>query len=181
MGESSTITCDASSPDNRPINLTFVTNGGRLSTNKNQATLDTTDTGAGPISVRATAYDDRQLSATSVTTVNVEVPPSAHPTAQKQSDLDFKPNSAYVDNRSKAILDDVALKLQQDPNSTALLAGAADEKEPARLGTQRAENAKTYLTKSKGIDAQRLKTTGSSLHDRKVEIWTVPPGAAPPQ
>jgi outer membrane protein OmpA-like peptidoglycan-associated protein len=181
MGESSTITCDASSPDNRPINLTFVTNGGRLSANKNQATLDTTDTGAGPIAVRATAYDDRQLSATAVTTVNVEVPASAHPTAQKQSDLDFKPNSAYVDNRSKAILDDVALKLQQDPNSTAVLAGAAEEKEPARLGTQRAENAKTYLTKSKGIDAQRLKTSSSSLHDRKVEIWTVPPGAAPPQ
>jgi len=181
MGESSTITCDASSPDNRPINLTFVTNGGRLSTNKNQATLDTTDTGAGPITVRATAFDDRQLSASAVATVNVEVPPSAHPTAQKLSDLDFKPNSAYVDNRSKAILDDVALKLQQDPNSTALLAGAGEEKEPARLGTQRAENAKTYLTKSKGIDAQRLKTSSSSLHDRKVEIWTVPAGAAPPQ
>jgi outer membrane protein OmpA-like peptidoglycan-associated protein len=181
MGESSTITCDASSPDNRPINLTFVTNGGRLSTNKNQATLDTTDAGAGTIAVRATAYDDRQLSASAVTTVNVEAPPSAHPTAQKLSDLDFKPNSAYVDNRSKAILDDVALKLQQDPNSTAVLAGAAEEKEPARLGTQRAENAKTYLTKSKGIDAQRLKTSSSSLHERKVEIWTVPAGAAPPQ
>jgi outer membrane protein OmpA-like peptidoglycan-associated protein len=180
-GESSTITCDASSPDNRPVNLTFVTNGGRLSTNKNQATLDTTDTGPGPIAVRATAFDDRQLSATAVTTVNVEAPPSAHPTAQKQSDLDFKPNSAYVNNRSKAILDDVALKLQQDPNSTAVLAGAADEKEPARLGTQRAENAKTYLTKSKGIDPQRLKTSSSSLHDRKVEIWTVPQGATPPQ
>src|SRR5262249_17289914 len=84
-GESSTITCDASSPDNRPLNLTFVTNGGRLSTNKNQATLDTTDTGPGPIAVRATAFDDRQLSATAVTTVNVEAPPSAHPTAQKLS------------------------------------------------------------------------------------------------
>ena len=30
-------------------------------------------------------------------------------------ELDFKPNSSYVDNRSKAVLDDVALKLQQDP------------------------------------------------------------------
>lgn len=181
VGESSTITCDASSPDNRPLNLTFVTNGGRLSTNRNQATLDTTDAGAGPIAVRATAFDDRQLSATAVTTVNVEAPTPSVPTAQKLTDLDFKPNSAYVDNRSKAVLDDVALKLQQDPTSTAVLAGAADDKEPARLATQRADNAKTYLTKSKGIDPQRIKTSSSSLHDRKVEIWTVPAGAAPPQ
>jgi outer membrane protein OmpA-like peptidoglycan-associated protein len=180
VGESSTITCDASSPDNRPLNLTFVTNGGRLSTNRNQATLDTTDAGAGPIAVRATAFDDRQLSATTVTTVNVEAAPST-PTAQKLTDLDFKPNSAYVDNRSKAILDDVALKLQQDPTSTAVLAGAAEDKEPARLATQRADNAKTYLTKSKGIDPQRIKTSSSSLHERKVEIWTVPAGATPPQ
>lgn len=181
VGESSTITCDASSPDNRPLNLTFVTNGGRLSTNKNQATLDTTDAGAGPIAVRATAFDDRQLSAAAVTTVNVEAATPATPTAQKLTDLNFKPNSAYVDNRSKAVLDDVALKLQQDPTSTAVLAGAAEDREPARLATQRADNAKTYLTKSKGIDPQRIKTSSSSLHDRKVEIWTVPAGAAPPQ
>src|SRR5262249_48914625 len=59
-GESATISCEAASPDNRPLNITFVANGGKLSSNRNQATLDTTDTGAGPIAVRATAFDDRQ-------------------------------------------------------------------------------------------------------------------------
>jgi len=44
-----------------PINITYVANGGKLSSNRNQATLDTTDTGPGPIAVRATAFDDRQL------------------------------------------------------------------------------------------------------------------------
>ncbi|HEY3767418.1 MAG TPA: hypothetical protein VGN44_01990, partial [Candidatus Angelobacter sp.] len=53
-GESSSITCDAVSADNRPVNITYVANGGKLSSNKNQATLDTADTGPGPISVRAT-------------------------------------------------------------------------------------------------------------------------------
>ena len=181
MGESSTISCDATSADNRPLAITFVANGGKLSSSRNQAHLDTTDAGAGPISVRATAFDDRQLSATAVTTVNVEAPVSAKPMAQKMTDLEFKPMSAYVDNRSKAILDDVALKLQQDPNSNAVLTGAADEKEPSRLATQRAENAKTYLSKSKGIDAARLQTKPSSTPGRIVEIWTVPPGAQPPQ
>lgn len=181
MGESSTISCDATSPDNRPLAITFVANGGRLSSSRNQAHLDTTDAGAGPIAVRATAFDDRQLSATAVTTVNVEAPVSAKPIAQKMTDLEFKPMSAYVDNRSKAILDDVALKLQQDPNSNAVLTGAADEKEPSRLATQRAENAKTYLSKSKGIDAARLQTKPSATPGRIVQIWTVPQGATPPQ
>src|SRR5262249_39137526 len=43
------------------------------------------------------------------------------------------------------------------------------------------ENAKTHSTKSKGIDAQRLKTTNSALHARKAASWTVPAGAAAPQ
>jgi hypothetical protein len=181
MGESSTITCDATSPDNRPLNITFVANGGKLSSSHNQAHLDTTDAGAGPISVRATAFDDRQLSATSVTTVNVEAPISTKPTAQKMTDLEFKPMSAYVDNRSKAVLDDVALKLQQDPNSTAVLSGAAEEKEPSRLANQRAENAKTYLTKSKGIDPARLQTKTGATPGRTVQIWSVPQGATAPE
>jgi outer membrane protein OmpA-like peptidoglycan-associated protein len=180
VGESSVISCEATSPDNRPISITFVTNGGKLSTSRNQATLDTADTGPGPIAVRATAYDDRQLTASATTTVTVEAPPASAPTPQKLSTLDFKPNSAYVNNRSKAILDDVALKLQQDPTSTAVLYGANDDKEPARLATQRAENTKTYLTKSKGIDPQRIQTKPGSQPGRTVEIWTVPAGATAP-
>jgi outer membrane protein OmpA-like peptidoglycan-associated protein len=180
-GERSTITCDATSPDNRPVSITFVSNGGRLSSSHNQATLDTTDAGAGPIAVRATAFDDRQLSASAVTTVNVESATPTTPTAQKFGELDFKPNSAYVDNRSKAILDDVALKMQQDPASTAVFSGTAEEKEPSRLATQRAENAKTYLTKSKGIDAQRIQTKTGAEPSRKVEIVTLPAGAATPK
>src|SRR5580765_7170087 len=84
-GERSSISCDAVSPDNRPVNITYVANGGKLSSNRNQATLDTADTGPGPISVRATAFDDRQLSASTVVTVNVEAPaaPATTPTAQK--------------------------------------------------------------------------------------------------
>ena len=180
VGESSVISCAATSPDNRPISITFVTNGGKLSSSRNQATLDTAESGPGPIAVRATAYDDRQLSASATTTVTVEAPPAAAPIAQKISQLEFKPNGAYVDNRSKAILDDVALKLQQDPTSTAVLYGANDDKEPARLAMQRAENTKTYLVKSKGIDPQRIQTKTGGQPGRTVEVWTVPAGATAP-
>ena len=179
-GESSNITCDAVSADNRPINITYVANGGKLSSNRNQATLDTSDTGPGPIAVRATAFDDRQLSASTVLTVNVEAPAPAAPTAQKLMELEFKPSSGYVDNRSKAVLDDVALKMQQDPSLNAVLSGSADAGEPASMALQRAQNSMTYLTKSKGIDASRIQTKAGTEPGRKVEVWTLPAGAALP-
>lgn len=180
VGETSLITCEATSPDKRPLSIAFVSNGGKLSSSHNQATLDTTDTGAGPISVRATAIDDRQLNATAVTTVNVEAAALPTPTAQKLSDLEFKRNSAYVDNRSKAILDDVALKMQQDPQSTLVLTGSTEELEPPRLAQQRADNAKTYLTKSKGIDPARIQTKGAGPTGRTVEMISLPAGAQMP-
>ena len=180
VGETSSITCEATSPDGRPVSIAFVANGGKLSSNRNQATLETADTSAGPIAVRATAFDDRQLSASAITTVDVEASTPPVPTAQKLTSLDFKPNSAYVDNRSKAILDDVALKLQQDPNSTAVLTGAAQDPEPTRLANQRASNAMTYLTKSKGIDGQRLQVKTGTSSGRVVDIWSLPQGASLP-
>ena len=179
-GESASITCDAVSADNRPVNITYVSNGGKLSSNRNQATLDTSDTGPGPISVRATAFDDRQLSASTAITVNVEAPAAAVPTAQKLMELEFKPNSNYVDNRSKAVLDDVALKMQQDPSLNAVLSGSSDTGEPHTMALQRAQNSMTYLTKSKGIDASRIQTKAGTDPGRKVEVWTLPAGAALP-
>jgi outer membrane protein OmpA-like peptidoglycan-associated protein len=179
-GESASISCEAVSPDNRPVNITYVANGGKLSSNRNQATLDTTDAGPGPIAVRATAFDDRQLSASTVVNVNVEAAAPAAPTAQKLMELDYKPNSGYVDNRSKAVLDDVALKLQQDPNLNVVLSGSADTGEPHSLGLQRAQNAMAYLTKFKGIDPQRIQTKAGTEPGRKVEVWTLPAGAALP-
>lgn len=179
-GESANITCDAVSPDNRPVNITYVANGGKLSSNRNQATLDTADAAPGPIAVRATAFDDRQLSASTSLTVNVEAPAQAAPTAQKLMELEFKPSSGYVDNRSKAVLDDVALKMQQDPNLNAVLAGSADPGEAHGMALQRAQNSMAYLTKSKGIDASRIQTKASTEPGRKVEVWTLPAGAALP-
>jgi len=179
-GESATINCDAVSPDNRQINVTYVANGGKLSSNRNQATLDTTDAGPGPIAVRATAFDDRQLSASTVITVNVEASTPPTPTAQKQMELEFRPASTYVDNRSKAVLDDVALKMQQDPNLNAVLSGSADPGEAQGIGLRRAQNAMGYLSQSKGIDAHRIQTKAGAEPGRKVEIWTLPAGAQIP-
>ncbi|HVP42521.1 MAG TPA: OmpA family protein [Terriglobales bacterium] len=179
VGESSTITCDASSPDNRPLQFAFASNGGAMTQRDNVGMLTSNDVGS--ISVKATATDDRNLSAVALTTVNVEAPPAA-PTASKMNEIAFKNNSAYVDNRAKAVLDDVALKLQQDPNSAVTLVGMADAKEAGakRLAERRATNAAAYLSKSKGIDAARIHTKGGTEGGKKADIWMVPAGAQAP-
>jgi hypothetical protein len=93
----------------------------------------------------------------------------------------FKPNSAYVDNRAKAILDDVALRLQREANSSVMFVGYSALAEAAKLGMARATNAKTYLTKDKGIDGSRIQVRDGGKGGRRTEIWFIPAGAAVPE
>lgn len=181
-GESATISCETSSPDNRPVRVQFSATAGKLSSSSgNRATLDTTQASSGPIVVRAVATDDRDLSASTTATVNVEPPALAPATVQKATDLQFGANSARVDNTAKAALDDVALRLQQDPSATVVLAGGAEANEPSRLGAERAAHVRDYLVTSKGIDSSRIKVQAGAQKTRTVEITIVPQGATTPQ
>jgi len=180
-GDTSNITCNAASPDNRPVSLAFSTDRGQIAPNGNFATLDTRNVGPGPIRVTATATDDRNMSASMNTMVTVMAPP-APPSASKASELVFKPKSSYVDNKAKALLDDLALRMQREADAKVVIMGHADTSTPAgnRLASARSNNVKTYLTKDKGVDAQRV-TTRSSNGSDTAEIWWVPAGAQTPQ
>jgi outer membrane protein OmpA-like peptidoglycan-associated protein len=180
-GETSTITCSAGSPDNRPVSLSYQSDRGQLMPNGNYATLDTRNTGPGPIRVTATATDDRNLMASTNATVSVLAPPPP-PSASKTSELVFKPKSSYVDNKAKALLDDLALRMQREGDAKVVVMGHADTATPAgnRLASARANNVKTYLTKDKGVDEPRI-TTRSSAGGDTAEIWWIPAGAQPPQ
>jgi outer membrane protein OmpA-like peptidoglycan-associated protein len=181
-GDSASIACDVASADNRPVTVRFSSNAGKITGgNNNRATLDTSEAGPGPINVRATALDDRDMSASAVSTVNVEAAPMAPPTATKLSNLEFQPNSARVDNRDKAMLDDLALRLQQTPNSSVLLSGATESNEAPKLAAERQQNAMNYLVVQKGIDRSRLVSESGAPHGRSVEVWFIPQGAARPQ
>jgi outer membrane protein OmpA-like peptidoglycan-associated protein/opacity protein-like surface antigen len=183
-GTPSTITCTCSSPDNAPDYpvQTSISNwsatGGRISGSGDTATLDTTGASAGPITATATCTDSRGLSSRATASVNVEVPPPP-PQASKLNEITFKRNSARVDNTAKAILDDVALRLQREADARAVIVGFADPKElkPEKLAAERAANAKAYLTKEKGIDPSRIETRTGSGGGMKADIWFVPAGA----
>jgi len=183
-GTPSTITCTASSPDNAPDYPVTVTignwsaTGGTVSGSGNTATLDTTGAPAGPITVTATATDSRGLTARATSSVNVEVPPPP-PQASKLNEITFKRNSARVDNTAKAILDDVALRLQRDADAHAVIVGYADPKErkSSTLAAERAANAKQYLVKEKGIDPGRIEIRTGTNAEMKADIYLVPAGA----
>jgi hypothetical protein len=178
VGESSRITSDASSPDNRPLTYSFTASAGSIAGEDNTATLDTRGTGTGPINIRCTATDDRNLSASAMTSVNVEAPAQE----SRLSECVFN-RTARVDNRCKAILDDVALQLQRDPESKAVVVGQSGPGEAGgqRLAAQRAANTKTYLTRDKGIDGRRIEVRTGTTGGSKADVWVVPAGASGPQ
>jgi outer membrane protein OmpA-like peptidoglycan-associated protein len=187
-GEPSTVTCNATSPDNRPVNVTYQASGGKISGSGNTATLDTTGAQPGPITVTATAADDRGLTGNTTATVTVEAPPPPPPTCSKANEISFTLDKAHptrVDNQAKAILDDFGKRLQADPNSRAIIIGhqTADEAGKPRTrnsAAQRAANTKDYLTSGEsglGIDPSRIEIRSGSGEGQTAELYYVPAGA----
>ncbi len=175
-GDTSTIACEASSADHRPLSFSFSAPNARLVQRDNTAVLDTRDMAAGPVQVVATVSDDRDLTATARTTVNVDAPRAAlAPT--KLNFVSFHRNSARVDNSGKAVLDGVALRLERDTDSSLVVLGLVESGENRDLAQQRAASAAQYLTKEKGIDEKRLQLRDGGEYGDQAELWMVPPGA----
>ena len=86
----------------------------------------------------ATATDDRNLTTTAQTSINVAG--AAGPPAATNNEVQFAKGSARVDNKAKAILDGVALLMQQQADSTAVVIGMPDSesKAGAKLALARA-------------------------------------------
>ncbi len=189
-GTPSTITAIATSPDNAQItSYSFTSSAGRISGTGMTATLDTTGAPAGPITVTATATDARNLSGSGTCTVSVEnVPPP--PMCNKINSIQFpdKKRPWRVDNTAKAILDDVASRLKQDPNAKIVIIGYADGEKAPMVGTgkkrhkmdlaaQRAVNAKAYLVQQQGIDPSRVEVRSGTGQSMTADIIWVPQGA----
>ncbi len=191
-GDPASIACQGNSPDDRPLTYSHVASSGRLSPSGANATVDTTGLSAGPVTVTSTVTDDRELTASSTSSFAVEAPPPP-PTANKLNEITF-PNEqkpARVDNTAKAILDDVALRLQREPGSKAVVVGYATSEETQKkmnrkLAAQRAINTKACLdgaevsceNQGKQIDSSRIEVRVGTGDQNKTEIWIVPSGAS---
>jgi hypothetical protein len=184
-GTASAITCTCSSPDNASVSISgWTASGGSISGTEGNATLNTTGASAGPITVGATCTDSRGLTASASTQVTVEVPPPPAPQASKLSSCDYpNPTKPWrVDNTCKAVLDDVAQRLQHDPDSKLVIVGNADPTEKRKnLAAERSVDAKAYLSggeAKQGIDASRIETRTGSEGGKTAAFWIVPAGAS---
>ena len=183
-GTPSTITCTCTSPDNVPVTISgWTSSGGSVSGSNGTATLTTTGASAGPITVGATCTDSRGLTAQASTQVNVENPPPPPPQCSKLSSCDF-PNKAKpwrVDNTCKAVLDDVAQRLQHDPDATLVIVGmSAPAEKRKNLSGERSVNSKAYLSggeAKQGIDASRISPRTGNAGTTTADYWICPAGA----
>jgi len=183
-GASVTVTCNCTSPDDVPVTVSnWTASGGTVSGSGNTATLSTEGVAPGTITVSATCTDSRGLTGQASTQATVENPPPPPPKAAKLSQCDF-PNEKKpwrVDNTCKAILDDVAKNLQQNPDNKLVIVGNADPKEKRKnLAAERAVDSKFYLTEGEAqqhIDPSRIEVRTGSGGTKTAEYWIVPSGA----
>jgi hypothetical protein len=183
-GGSVTVSCSCTSPDGVPVTVSnWTATSGTVSGSGSTATLSTNGVQPGTITVTATCTDSRGLTGQGSTQATVENPPPPPPKAAKLSQCDF-PNPVKpwrVDNTCKAILDDVAKNLQQNPDSKLVIVGNAEPTEKRKnLAGERAADSKFYLVEGEAqqhIDASRIEVRTGSGGTKTAEYWIVPSGA----
>lgn len=97
------------------------------------------------------------------------VAPPRVPQELRTDEITFEPGSARLTNIAKAILDDVALRMRQEPASTAVVIGYTDNREAtgpnADLDRRRAEAVRDYLVSRHGIDPSRITVEARGTQD----------------
>ena len=182
-GDSSTITAQGVSPQNRPLTYSYSASSGQVSGSGNTATLNTTGAAPGDITVTCNVADDKGQTASSTTTVTINAPPPPPaPKTETLCSINFgreKRRPTRVDNEAKACLDDVALNLQRSADAKAVLVGNSmpNERRADKQAAERAANAKAYLVNEKGIDPSRIDLRTGTAGTDTVQNYLVPSGA----
>jgi outer membrane protein OmpA-like peptidoglycan-associated protein len=78
-GDSSTITAQGVSPQNRPLTYSYQVSGGTVSSSGTTATYSSTGASTGPMQISCSVSDDRGHTATASASVNIQAPPPPPP------------------------------------------------------------------------------------------------------
>ncbi len=153
--------------------------------------------GVAPGSGEVVARADDSYGGTADCTVRLTVeakPPPPKPTVLEFTIGEFPSGNARIDNRMKAVLDDIALQLRQNSGAVAVITGYSDSRGSVeandKYALERADNAKAYLVDTHGIDPSRISaesggstnpvgdndTRAGRSQNRRIEIVvTIPP------
>ncbi len=149
-GESVSAKAQASDPDGDPITYAWKV-GGTARTDRGAAsTSNTTGLAGGRHQVSVEVKDDRGGSANAAKSFSV-----------KEKEI-ILVNKTRIDNVAKAQLDEIAVKLQQNPQLRAVATGYTDdrgnEENNIKYGQKRAESVRDYLVKEHQIADSRIQT-----------------------
>ncbi|HEX9700128.1 MAG TPA: OmpA family protein [Acidobacteriota bacterium] len=166
-GESVRLFATVNDPDGDTVTVSWNTQAGSLDPREGETVTWSSQgvrPGSGPINVRAT--DGFGGVADCSLTITVEAaPPPAQPRVITSACAEFPSGNTRIDNRCKAILDDVALQLRQNPSATAVITGHSDSVGAAdvndRMAQERADNARAYLVDTHGIATSRIQTASA--------------------
>ena len=178
-GTPATISCNCSSPDNAQVSVGgWTANAGSVSGSGSTATLDTTGTSAGPITVTATCSDTRGLNTQATAQVAVENPPAPSPEFVRLEarlslhSIYFATDKPRVENPDGGLLpsqeqtlislaDDFKKYRETKPDAHLILEGHADPRGSAEynqaLSERRVERTKRFLIEH-GVPDANLET-----------------------
>lgn len=182
-GERVAVSGRGSDADGDTLTYSWRANAGQIVGTGASVQFDTSGLSAGSYSITGRVEDSRGGAADCSVQVSVQEPPPP-PQASKLNELFFRRGSGRVDNIGKRVLDDIVLRLKNEPSAKVVLVGYADPREPRpdRLAGQRADIAKKYIVDG-GIDAARVEVrtgtgqAGAGDQNRRVDIIWVPQGA----
>ncbi len=147
-GEAVGARVQANDPDGDPLTYSWTVDGQPTGSGAS-ISIDTSGKAGGPHTVTATVRDDRGGSCTDTKTFSVR--------EKIIIQIDNRP-----DNIAKAKLDEIALKLQQNPQLRATITGFTDDRgsETAnvKVGQRRADALRDYIVKQHKIDVNRIET-----------------------
>ena len=169
--------------DGDPLTYTWSTTGGRIVGSGPRVTFDATGLAAGTYTATVVVSDSQCEASKSIAVrVTEPLPP---PAPESLGLCAFGRNAARVDNACKATLDDVALRLRQEPRLVLVVDGHAATGERAGVALRRAEAVRAYFVSERGVDPNRVVVRSfddrcplaDAARNARVELFLLPEGS----
>jgi hypothetical protein len=197
-GDSSTVTSQGVSPQNRPLTYSYQASGGTISGSGTTATYASTGASTGPVQITCNVSDDKGHTATANTSVTIAPPPPPPGPSPEQVRLEARlalhsiffptalprekhPEGGLVESQQTTLTTlatDFKSYLQFKPDAHLTLTGHADprgsEKYNQALSERRVNRAKDFLVSqgvsASAIDVQALGKTQELTKDEVTDL-----------